>query len=94
MIRGIKEASFFLLSHPEDGMSLPDTALINYGIIKINKTGIYLKALERWNTKDAADRIVWANFRTHMIEEYEKLPRKRGGTTLGQEGYGGAFNAT
>ena len=62
MIRGIEEVQFFLLSYPEDNMSLPDTVLINYAMIKINKTGIYSKALERWNAKDSADRIVWANF--------------------------------
>ena len=62
-------------------------------MIKINKTGIYSKALECWNAKDAADIIIWANFITYMIEEYEKLLRKGGGTTLGQEGYDGAFNA-
>ena len=58
MIRSIKEVQFFLLLHPEDGMSIPDTALINYAMFKINKTGAYSKALERWNAKDAADRIV------------------------------------
>ena len=34
---------------------------------------------------------VWANFRKHYITEYEKLLAEGGGTTLGQEGYGGAF---
>ena len=29
-----------------------------------------------------------------MIEEYENLLQEGGGTTLGQEGYRGAFNAT
>ena len=40
MIWEIKEVQILLLLHPEDNMSLPDTALINYEMIKINKTGI------------------------------------------------------
>ena len=54
-------------------MSLSGTALINYAMIKINKTDIYSKALEHRNAKCAADIIIWANFRSHVIEEYEKL---------------------
>jgi len=47
MTRGIEEVHFFLLSYLEDGMSLSNTALTNYAMIKINKTGIYSKALEQ-----------------------------------------------
>ena len=34
-------------------------------------------------------------FKTHYIEEYEKMLAANGGTTMGQEGYrtGGAYNA-
>jgi len=35
---------------------------------------------------------VWANFRKYYITEYEKLLAEGGRTTLGQEGYGGAFH--
>ena len=40
MIQAIEKVRLFLLSNPEDNMILPDTALINYAMIKINKTGI------------------------------------------------------
>ena len=75
-------------------MSLPDMALINYAMIKMNKTGIYSKALARWNVKKATDHIIWENLRNHMIAEYEKFLSKCGGTTLPQEGYGTAFHKT
>ena len=35
---------------------------------------------------------MWANFRKYYITEYEKLLAEGGRTTLGQEGYGGAFH--
>ena len=34
------------------------------------------------------------NFRQHLITEYENLLSEGGVMTLGQEGYGTAFNAT
>ena len=67
MIWSIGEVQLFLLLHPKDNMSLPDTALVNYSMIDINKTGIYYKTLECCNAKAATDRIVWENFRNHMI---------------------------
>ena len=67
MIWEIKEVQILLLLHPEDNMSLPDTALINYEIIKINKMGIYSKTIACWNANTATDRTVWANFRNHKI---------------------------
>ena len=50
--------------------------------------------MERWQAKAQGDKKLWANFRTHYITEYEKLLAEGGGTTLEQDGYGGAFNAT
>ena len=41
-----------------------------------------------------ADRKTWSEFRTFMIAEYEQMLRKGAGTTVSQEGWGGAFNAT
>ena len=46
-IHAIKGVQLFLLSHTKYNISLPNTALINYAMIKINKTGIYPKALAR-----------------------------------------------
>ena len=58
MTRGIEEVQFFFLLYPEDGMSLPDTALINFALTKINKMGINSKALVHWNVKDAANKTI------------------------------------
>ena len=59
VIQAIEEVQLFLLSHPEDNMSLSDIAWINYNMIKIIKTGIYSKALARWNAKTSTKRNVW-----------------------------------
>ena len=40
MIWEIKEVQIFLLYHPKDNTSVPDTELINYAMIRIDKTGI------------------------------------------------------
>jgi len=48
--------------------------------------------MERWQATPAPDKKVWANFRKHYITEYETLLAEGGGTTLGQEGCGGAFH--
>ena len=36
----------------------------------------------------------WRDFVSFMVKEYERLQQELGGTTLGQEGYGGAFMGT
>ena len=63
-------------------------------MIKINKKRIYSKALARWNAKVVTNHIVWANFRNHMIVEYEKVLDEGGRTTISKEGYGTAFHTT
>ena len=37
----------------------------------------------------------WMEFKTHFIDEYEKMLAANGGTAMGQEGYGtgGAYSA-
>ena len=94
MIWVIEEVQIFLLSHPEHNMSRPDTELINYEMNKINKTGIYSRALAHRNSKTATNSTIWANFRTHMIAEYKKLIAKGGGKTLIKEVYGTPFHTT
>ena len=85
----------FLMAHPDGDRETSDVNLISYGTIKLSKCGgLYTKAMERWQAKPAEDKRVWANFWLHYITEYEKLLAEGGGTTLGQDGYGGAFNAT
>jgi hypothetical protein len=95
MLRGIEEVQMFLLADAEENQEMTEVQLIKYGLIKLSKTGgLYAKAIEHWNARDPKDRRAWVDFKTHMIEEYEKLLRESGGTTMGQEGYGAAYNAT
>ena len=94
MIWSIKEIQPFLLSYTEDNISLPDTALINYAMVKIKKKRIYPKALARWNAKAITNHIVWANFRNHMIVEYKNFLDEGGRKTLSKEGYGTVFHTT
>ena len=85
----------FLMAHQDGDREMSDINLISYGTIKLSKCGgLYTKAMERWQAKLACDKKVWANFRQHYIKEYEELLAEGGGTTLGQDGYGGAFNVT
>ena len=54
----IEEVQLLLLSYPDNNMSLPNTALIKYTMIKINKTGIYSESLAHLNAKAETDCIV------------------------------------
>ena len=77
-------------------MELTDVQLCTQGRIKFSKTGgLYAKSNERWNQKELHIRQQWMEFKTHFIEEYEKMLAANGGTTMGQEGYGtgGAYNS-
>jgi hypothetical protein len=55
MIRGMEEIQLFLAQDPEGNKELSDATLIQFALIKLGKTGLYAKAIERWNTKDPAD---------------------------------------
>ena len=95
MLRAMEEIQMFLMAHPDGDREMSDVNLISYGAIKLSKCGgLYTKAMERWQAKASYEKKVWANFRTHYITEYEKLLAEGSGTTLGQDGYGGAFHAT
>ena len=77
-------------------MELSDVQLWTHGLLKLSKTGgLYAEATEQWNQKDLQERQQWMEFKTHYIEEYEKLLAANGGTPMEQEGYGtgGAYNA-
>ena len=72
-------------------MELTDVQLCTHGLIKLSKTGgLYTKATERWNLKDLQERQQWMEFKSHYIEEYEKMLAANGGNTKGQEGYSNA----
>ena len=93
MLKGMEEIQMFLMAHPDGDREMSDVNLISYGSIKLAKCGgLYTKAMERWQAMPGPNKKVWANFRKHYITEYEKLLAEGGGTTLGQEGYGGAFH--
>ena len=95
MLRAMEEIQIFLMAHPEGDREMSEVNLISYGTIKLSKCGgLYTKAMERWQAKEQDDKKLWANFRTHYITEYEKLLAEGSGTTLAQDGYGGAFHAT
>ena len=77
-------------------MELTDVQLCTHGMINLSKTGgLYANATERWNLKDRTIRQQWMEFKTHFIDEYEKMLAANGGTTMGQERYGtgGAYSA-
>ena len=95
MIRDIEDVQRFLLANPAEKMALTDVQLCTHGLIKLSKTGgLYNKATEIWNKKELQERQQWREFKTHYIEEYEKMLAANGGNTMGQEGYGtgGAYN--
>ena len=96
IIRDIEDVQRFLLANPADKMELTDVQLCTHGLIKLSKTGgMYAKATERWNQKEIQEHQQWMEFKTHYIEEYEKMLAANDGTTMVQEGYGtgGAYNA-
>jgi len=93
MIKDLEDVQRFLLANPEEKMELTEVQLITRALIKLSKTGgLYGRATERWKAKGLAERQVWMTFKTHFIGEYEKMLAAGGGTTMAQEGYGGAYN--
>ena len=83
----------FLLANREEDRGLKQSQLISHALIKMADTGLYSKAIERWSARNLRDRKQWSAFRQFMVEQYERLLREQGGSTMGQEGYGSAFNA-
>jgi hypothetical protein len=94
MLRGIEEVQMFLLASPDEGRQLSEVNMIDHALIKLSETGgMYTKALETWNGRPPKDRKTWANFREVMVKQYEKMLAEGAGTTIGQEGWGTAYNA-
>ena len=96
MIRDIEDVQLFLPVNPADKMELPDVQLCTHGLINLSKTGgLYANATEGWNLKDRTIRQQWMEFKTHFIDEYDKMLAANGGTTMGKSGYGtdGAYSA-
>ena len=82
-----------LLADRDEDRGLKQSQLISYALIKMSDTGLYGKPIERWNARDLRDRRQWSQFRQFMVEQYERMLREAGGTTMDQDGYGSAFNA-
>ena len=55
---------------------------------------MYAKGIDKWQKRPTQDRKKWDELSYHMIEDYERQPTDMGGTTMGQEGYSIAMNAT
>ena len=95
MLHTTEEVQMFLMAHPDGYRVLSDVNIIRHAMIKLSKCGgLYTKAIERCQSKNKTDKNIWANFRQHLISEYEKMLAEWGGMILGQEVYGTAFNAT
>ena len=60
-------------------------------MIKLNKTGAYVKLLELWNARPLEERNTWMEIRQHAIAEYEKLLAEGASLTVGDEGFPTAF---
>jgi hypothetical protein len=74
---------------------MSEPQLIDDAMIKLSKTGgMYAKGMSRWQQRKPDDRKKWRDFVAFVVKEYERLQQELGGTTLGQEGYGGAFLGT
>ena len=76
----------FLLANPAEAQEQTDPQLITYAMIKPKNTGLYTKALERWNVRAITDRKRWSDFCMFMIEQYERMLREGTGPTAAQEG--------
>lgn len=44
--------------------------MITHVLIKMKATGLYSKAIDRWNVRSVQDRTRWANFRDFMMGQY------------------------
>ena len=82
------------MAHLDENRKLSGLNLISYAMIKLSKCGgLYTKAIESWKSNTKQDKNIRGNFFQHLNAEYENLLAEGRGTTLGQEGYGAAFNA-
>ena len=93
MLRGIEEVQMFYLHDEKLGLEMKAMQMITKALIKLKNTGLYAKAIEKWNQREADDGTTWSDFRAFMIEQFEKMLRNNEGPTVGDQGYGAAFNA-
>lgn len=71
---------------------MKETQLIQYALIKLSKTGgLYAKATERWQGKDVNDRKVCGQISANSLWHHNMMLAENSGTTMHQEGCGGAL---
>ena len=64
----------FLMAHPDGDCELINVNLISYAMIKISKCGgLYIKAVEGCQSNTKTYKKTWANFRQHLVAEYENM---------------------
>ena len=51
-------------------------------MIKLSATGLYTKAIERWNAKDPANQSAWTQFRPFIIAQYKRMLAETGGHAM------------
>ena len=90
MLEYIEDIQLFAMSIPGGNHKFSEVILIDASLAKMSETGIYTKAIEKWNK---AGKTTWTEFRVHVVEQYECMFTEMGGTTTGQMGYSGAFQA-
>ncbi len=56
ILHNLKEAQMFLLANPGKDRTLKEMELITHGLIKLLTTGLYTKAIEKWNARNLANR--------------------------------------
>ena len=70
MLPGMEEINIFLLANSNEGHKLTEVLIISYVMIKMVNTGLYGKAIERWNNIFVADQKQWVEFRAFFIANY------------------------
>ena len=93
MLKNIEEVQMFFLHDEKLDLAMKASQMITKALIKMKNTGLYAKAIDRWHQRDPKDNQDWSDFRAFMIEQFEKMLRNHEGPTVGDQGYGAAFNA-
>ena len=83
----------FLLDKPNEERELTKILMISYTLLNMVNTGLYGKAIERWNNLPKSDRNKWVYYREFFIAKYQSMLREGKDPTNSQEGYGRMFNA-
>ena len=83
----------FIPVNPDKDNKLTKVLVISYTLLNMVNTGLYGKAIERWNNLPKSDRNKWVYYREFFIAKYQSMLREGKDPTNSQEGYGRMFNA-